>query len=227
MRHLAPSIEQLEPRRLFAAARVTTEVTSEGLLIVTGTNRSEEIRVVEHFPGIHLYDVMADGALIDQVSAMAVRVDGRGGRDTLYASTGDSQVTLIGGNGSDTLTAAGTGQARLEGGSGNDMLAGSTANDILIGGGGRDALDGAGGDDYLDAGPGNDVLTGGDGVDVLLGGGGRDALDAGAGDDTLAGGAGRDRVTGGAGADLFASIDREREATDFLPGEDRRTAEEV
>lgn len=220
-------IEQLEPRRLYSAARVTTEVTVEGLLIITGTNRSEEIRVVEHFPGIHLFDVMVDGGLIDQLSAMAIRIDGRGGRDTLYARPDDVTVTLIGGAGNDTLTVAGTGPARLEGGNGNDTLTGSTANDVLIGGRGRDTLDGGGGDDYLDAGAGNDVLSGGDGADVLLGGGGRDTLDAGPGDDTLAGGPARDRVAGGAGSDLFASNDRESEATDFLDGEDRRTAEEA
>jgi Ca2+-binding RTX toxin-like protein len=67
-------------------------------------------------------------------------------------------VTLIGGNGDDTLWAN----------SGQDMLLGGSGNDNLYGGFGSDQLSGNDGNDTLDGGEGADQLTGGLGNDVYV-----------------------------------------------------------
>jgi Ca2+-binding RTX toxin-like protein len=88
-------------------------------------------------------------------SAVALRIDGGTGRDTLGA--GDGPAVLVGGAGND----------ELHGGPGEDRLFGGAGNDLLVGGGGRDALHGDDGDDSLRArGDGfRDFLSGGLGTD--------------------------------------------------------------
>ncbi len=82
-----------------------------------------------------------------------VRVNGRGGNDSL--SGGDGADTLSGGSGADTLN----------GGASNDNLNGGDGNDLLLGGVGADTLAGGTGDDTLIGGAGPDRLTGGAGAD--------------------------------------------------------------
>ena len=59
------------------------------------------------------------------------------------------------------------------GGNGNDTVTGGSASDSLCGGGGADSIFGQEGNDSLSGGAGNDRLNGGNNDDVLLGGGGR------------------------------------------------------
>lgn len=63
-------------------------------------------------------------------------------------ASGDLPVSLYGGRGKDTLTAAG-GPAHLFGGDGNDILIGGPNNDVLYGDAGRDILTGNGGADIF------------------------------------------------------------------------------
>jgi Ca2+-binding RTX toxin-like protein len=134
------------------------------------------------------------------------------------------------GDGSNTLTFAGTGNAdgigasldnvqmyaAAEAAGGTDNLFGGDGNDDLIGGAGNDTLDGGGGNDMIVAGSGNDIVVGGDGNDTIFGG---------AGDDTLNGGLGADTLYGGDGSDTF--IYTQGEGTDTIfggeGGQDRDT----
>jgi len=176
----------------------------DGVILITGTRRADEIAVLEHFPGVTIYDIFANGALLTQFGAgNAIHIDGRGGGDVLSAAPGIMLPAIV------------------VGGGGNDRITGGGGADAIDGGPGRDVLSGLGGDDHLSGGPGIDNLVGGEGNDVLNGGAGRDTLSGEAGDDTLTGGPARDAVTGGSGADTFSLRDRDQEITDLL-GEDGR-----
>ena len=129
----------------------------------------------------------------------ANRLEGRAGRDTYDAGSGDDVVIL---DADDRLWGG-----AVQGGAGYDTLemadgaAMSTSNLLTYG---FEAFRGADQDDRvevkgavrvsLDGGGGNDSLVGGDAWDVLAGGAGDDILDGGAGRDTLDGGVGNDTV---------------------------------
>src|SRR5439155_2747092 len=85
-----------------------------------------------------------------------------------------AHVLVYGYGGNDTarLTGGLTVPAFLFGGDGNDTLdaAGSTANNVLLGEAGADALTGGSGRDLLIGGAGADTLRGGGGDDILIGG---------------------------------------------------------
>lgn len=71
-----------------------------------------------------------------------------------------SSIELIVGSAfNDTLAAATSVAAALDGGGGNDQLTGSSAADKLWGGDGNDTMNGAGGADYLYGGLGDDIYV--------------------------------------------------------------------
>jgi hypothetical protein len=88
-----------------------------------------------------------------------LRVNGRDGRDLLSAGTQQVQLTLDGGDDSDTIS-------------------GSDGDDVLIGGDGFDDVDGRKGDDVARLGPSFDRFTWapGDGSDSVDGGGSHDSI---------------------------------------------------
>lgn len=147
---------------------------------------------------------------------------GGAGDDSLDVLTGNN-ASLLGGEGSDVLTARGS-NSSLNGGAGNDTLTltrfgdtvpGGVGNsNILLGGEGNDSLFAlsVGGFNYLDGGTGNDILVAGSSTDTLIGGAGND-LFVGSGDtvagDTLGGESGRagnDTLYGFKGADSLIGI---------------------
>ncbi|WP_298198725.1 FG-GAP-like repeat-containing protein [Novosphingobium sp.] len=124
-------------------------------------------------------------------------------------------LTISGGVGNDTLTAASGFVNDLRGGDGADRIIGADGQQFLSGGSGNDWIEGLGGDDRLYGDPGDDTVFGGDGndtiwgdsygtgADLLYGGAGDDYVEANDGDDTLSGGDGTDTLLGGAGNDVL------------------------
>ena len=208
-------IDALETRRLLAAS-VTAVRGDDGAIVITGTRRADQIGVVEHFPGVAIYDVLGNGALVSQFGGgTAIRITGLQGDDDLSVATGITlPVTILGNGGRDTLGGGG-GPDLLDGGVGADAVTGRGGADTLFGRRGADSLDGGDANDSLDGGAGRDVLIGGAGDDVLAGGAAVDTLDGGDGDDALTGGGGRDVLTGGPGADAFSKKDRPTEVLDL------------
>lgn len=95
---------------------------------------------------------------------------GDAGSTIAFANALDSQPSVNGGAGDDTMI-GGPGPESLRGGGGNDTIKGNGGDDDLSGGGDNAV-------DDIDAGPGADslTLTTNDGADKLRGGGGSDAL---------------------------------------------------
>jgi Ca2+-binding RTX toxin-like protein len=208
--------ESLEARQFLS---VTAVYRNDGVLVVTGTRRSDQIDVspnADIAPGDTT--VVVNGRLLreDPQIPFAVIIDSGGGDDVL--SIGQSMgfyvapVTIRGGDGDDTITEGSWSSRRLViyGGRGDDKI---TINDLY---GGPLLIHGGAGDDvierisqhdpgaipasaklYGDA--GNDRITSGDGDDHLFGGSGNDTLLGGLGNDHLSGGSGKDRLIGGAG----------------------------
>ena len=160
----------------------------------------------------------------------AIVVDAGDSNDAVTIATSVSssvRSTLLGGDGADSLVAAG----------GADALTGGDGNDTLNGGSGTDSLYGSGGDDTLDGGSGADSLRGEEGVDIasytvrtsgvsvtldnvandgsgerddvrndierVLGGNGSDTLTGTAGDEELNGAGGDDTLRATTGADTL------------------------
>jgi len=91
-------------------------------------------------------------------SAVANRLEGRGGADTLIGRGGkdslfgeDGRDKLLGGSGSDKLY-GGNGNDRLDGGAGNDILKGNQGADIFVFSAGNDRVKDFGGKDRIDLG---------------------------------------------------------------------------
>ena len=130
--------------------------------------------------------VLAGGA--DRVlnsGAINGAVDLGGGADLFDGRQGIHSVTVLGGDGADTLR-GGAGDDRLSGGAGDDLLSGGLGDDVIDGGGGTDVLEVSGrrsdyrllmsGDDFILKGDeGGDRISGietirfsnGDTIDVL------------------------------------------------------------
>jgi Ca2+-binding RTX toxin-like protein len=169
-------------------------------------------------------DTLTAGRGIDQVF-------GQAGNDRMIWNPGDGSalneggagndtVEVIGGNVSETFTAAANGNRvrfdRVNPAPFN-LDIGTSENLVLNASGGDDSftssddlapliritVDGGAGNDVLTTGAGNDVLIGGDGDDSLTSGGGADTLDGGAGNDQVRGGTGNDVARLGAGDDSF------------------------
>jgi hypothetical protein len=132
----------------------------------------------------------------------ADHVDASGGHDWITDRPDHAHDVLLGGNGIDTLEAAGTRGVRIalgpqrlhagaevdrfdsiesgRGGAGDDTVIGTAAVDGVFGGTGSDRLMGRGGDDYLggDLPGGQYYQRGSPGHDTIDGGPGDDVLDA-------------------------------------------------
>ncbi|WRH74564.1 MAG: putative Ig domain-containing protein [Sphingobium sp.] len=92
---------------------------------------------------------------------------------------------LVGGEGTDTLTAIET-LSFL--GSSYNVVAGTGAANVITGGAGSQAIFGLGGADTINGGAGNDIVIGGlgnDNISMASDTGGRDFIDGGAGEDTF------------------------------------------
>jgi Ca2+-binding RTX toxin-like protein len=179
-------------------------------LLATGTGNADTIGV-DSVSGL-LRLTMGTATLTASANVETATVDGLGGDDviTVGSLTGvlPSILTINGGNGDDSLTAAGAdiGRVRLvmNGDAGNDTVIGSLGNDSLFGGDGQDQMNGLAGDDVLQGQAGNDTIGGGDGNDTIGGGDGVDFLTGQAGDDNISGGLGNDTLRGMEGNDTLS-----------------------
>jgi Ca2+-binding RTX toxin-like protein len=163
-----------------------SDVPGTQMLVVTGTSKSDHIRV----------DVGGSGNLI---------VTLKGQQIGSFATTGISLI-VINGNGKNDHITVGSGvtiAVELNGGPGNDHLTGGGGNDLITGGPGNDHINGGGGDDLIRGDAGNDKLAGQAGNDIVVGNGGNDNLSGGDGRDMLIGGLGNDHLNGGADDDIL------------------------
>jgi hypothetical protein len=107
-----------------------------------------------------------------------VRIDGRGGDDTICAGDGDNIIN--GGAGNDWIN-GGDGTNTTDGGSGNDTMYGGTGNDTILGDIGNDVIHAGDGDNLVSTGSGDDTIVTGAGDDRVDGGKDYDTCDAGGG----------------------------------------------
>ena len=156
---------------------------------------------------------------------------GGSGRDTIQCAMGNDLIsgddgddylnsvspgksTLMGGEGSDTIIAAGSGAHSVEGNTGNDslsatesgsctLLGGEGSDTIIAAGLGAHSVEGNAGNDTLsETGSGNCTLLGGEGDDsISVYGRGSCSADAGAGNDILNVGYSNSTYVGGSGDD--------------------------
>lgn len=155
-----------------------------------------DIVFVQNLAGTGISEVAIDlaatlGGKTADTKSDAVAFSGTGGNDSIYTQLVGTKIvvnglaaaasvdhvgktdilTLIGGDGHDTISAgaiaAGRMVVQILGGSGNDGIEASESNDSVIGGAGND---------YVNLGGGNDtfVCTNGDGIDEVNGEGGTD-----------------------------------------------------
>ncbi len=183
--------------------------------VVNGTGLADTLSVGQNFSGQLTVTQGAATLVIDTSTIPNVIINGNGGNDSITIGSLDKTIgfvlTVNGGDGNDTISAAGSalGNVRLGiyGQAGNDSLVGSAGNDTLDGGDGNDSLDGGTGDDSLSGGTGDDVIIGGDGNDTIDGGDGDDNLIGGNGNDSVLGGLGNDTLQGQAGNDTLSGQD--------------------
>ncbi len=153
-----------------------------------------------HSMGVDLFTV--DASAMVNILDVDGNITTSAGTFQYYAQSGGTDLSVIGGEGNDTVY-GGTGDDVVQGGVGADYLWGSSGDDSLSGGSGSDTLAGGSGDDTLDGGTGNNYMSGGAGDDSITGGAGDDTLLGGNGVDVLVGGNGDNYFTGGNGADTM------------------------
>ena len=131
-------------------------------VIVNGTGGSDTIQVIGSGTAVSVIGLAAQVDLAD-------------------AEPGDL-LSISGGDGADTITAAGLPSGiiglTIDAGAGNDTVTGSQGDDQLLGGNGNDLIIGGRGSDVAQLGSGDDtfVWNPGDGNDVVEGQGGTDTL---------------------------------------------------
>ncbi|HVT90357.1 MAG TPA: hypothetical protein VHD56_16005 [Tepidisphaeraceae bacterium] len=186
-------IEDLEPRQLFAAALVGSQ------LQIIGTHKNDNIRVLVELKTRGDLTVVINGVTqrIPLAGIQTIIVQAGLGNDRVVFEKGDSTfqqpTTIYGSGGNDTIF-GGSGRDRIYGGLGADFINGGGNRDIIYGEEGNDILDGDLGPDFLDGGMGNDSLIGGLGIDAMYGQAGNDTIQ---GQDSTS-----DRLDGGLGDDF-------------------------
>ncbi len=161
-------------------------------------------------------------------TALADRIDGLGGNDTIR--TGDGNDSINGGSGVDYLYGD-AGDDIINGDSENDFIYAGDGNDTVRGGLGIDVIFGHADNDIIYGGLDADVIVGGTGNDTIYGGDGitvavvdllhpdvltaldpepavavgplDDVINGGSGDDILYGGGGWDALSGDSGHDIL------------------------
>lgn len=172
-------VEALETRRMLSVS------VKNKILFVTGAERADRVRVEAKGKKVAVFE-NGRRKLILAKGIKQVRVNVKGGSDTVDLSKSPFRATILGGKGDDALT----------GSPFNDVIEGGDGKDRIYGLAGDDALDGDDDSDIIDGGDGNDRIEGDFDPDILYGGAGDDIIDA--QDffyvDNVIGGAGLDEV---------------------------------
>jgi Ca2+-binding RTX toxin-like protein len=206
---------------------ITVSNSLDGLSVDVTINSTNSLGVVKTFSRSFLKSAgisslwVTGGSKNDTITAddtnsaftLAMRVDGRGGSDTI--NTGDGNDLVYAGGGNDIVN-ANDGNDRVFGGLGNDDLDAGGDNDRVSGGWGNDTIELGGGDDFARGDAGNDVIDGHNGNDLIYGCGGDDILSGEKDNDTLWGGGGTDRLMGGDDDDTLGGV----LGTNVMLGED-------
>lgn len=241
------SIENVEPtgsltiERELGSTRIGFEVEGQGWKRcgVARTTNTDKVKVVGSTLSERITLSLANGPF-----APGATQERSGASEIEFVANlgaGTDSLTLVGGDGDNSLGFSKPGQATLngdddvdvevsgldrwylEGGAGNDRLDGHGTPKVEIRGGeGADRLIGGPGSDKLygddDGEPGrDDVLVGGGGHDDLYGYLGNDTLLGGDGDDWMVGYEGRDVARGGPGDDAMDSM-TSKDGADLLDG---------
>ena len=188
-------------------------ITDGDRTIVNTGSGDDDVRVeIDPKTGERVVTVNGQSYAVPDGQELVIRTGG--GTDRIDVPEGtDVDVTVIGGEGNDTIVARGgddtvlgmDGEDKIDAGGGADRVSGGADADYLDGQGGDDVVVGGSGRDTLYGMDGDDVLAGGEGQDYLEGAEGDDRLDGGEGDDILSGGKGDDTIQGGAGDDVSYS----------------------
>ena len=136
-------------------ASIDFSISATGPWVIRGTDDADTIEVT-----------------IDNGDIVA-RINGTEERRSLTSTT---QLSILGGDGNDTLVNQTNVPCTIYGGAGDDRI---------VGGSGADFIDGGDGANYINGGPGKDTIIGGVGNDTIL---------AGREDDSIVGGGGVDLI---------------------------------
>ncbi len=182
---------------------------------ITDPNETFVISSFEAADGSEVTRITYRGFVQEFTGVTKIIAHGGSGNDQIIVERGvTADVVLVGGEGDDFLSYAGSGKAQIDGGAGNDQ--------IVVGKQGATILGGSGDDNIL-GGDGADLIQGGAGNDFIVGGGGDDTLQGGVGNDVVEGRAGNDRVYGWADPSIdvathFAFADVSSKTVDALAG---------
>src|SRR6266849_5786043 len=177
-------VEHIQLNALGAADNITVNDLS-------GTGVTQVAIDLASPPGSGVGDLAADSVTVNATKGDdVIAVQGQGGSltvaglsevVTISGSEATDALTVAGGNGNDTLSAAtmlANTVLTLDGGAGNDTIIGSQGADLLLGGDGNDVVSGGRGNDTALLGNGNDTIVWnpGDGSDIVEGQAGTDTL---------------------------------------------------
>lgn len=150
-----------------------------------------------------------------------VTVRGGGGDDLIAVNDPAVRVTVLGGDGNDTLIAgpdqkSNSGQHTFIAGDGDDVVVTGSGHTYVTTGDGNDKVSTGDGDDTVYTGAGKDTVTTRAGTDFVSLGEDGGRADTGDDADTVFGGAAHDEVYGGKGNDTIVGLGGD----DYLDGQD-------
>lgn len=137
-----------------ATGGVSVEVNRTTPQTVRPNHRLTLSADIERFRGSPFADVVT---LLSAGAGQVRQLDGGAGDDSLNASSATAAITLLGGDGNDTLN-GGVAADVLDGGTGNDWLAGGLGSDTLWGGVGDDSFEDAVIGNQFEGGDGDDAI---------------------------------------------------------------------
>ncbi len=230
------TVQPLEERTLLTA---TALVLGTDLTVLTDADESISVGVNTTTGNAEVQidgTVLASGSTVAAGSLTSLTIQSGAGTNQIDLSgisasvfTSLTSISVIAGDGDDTIIAASDVASSISGDDGDDVITGSSAADTLMGNDGNDTIDGGAGNDDINAGDGDDSVTAGTGDDTVVGDDGNDVVFGGAGNDSVVANNGADSLFGEAGDDTlngdggFDSIDGGSGDDVVLAGADRDT----